>query len=144
MKTSNSMQLKAYIRNRAREAGITPQLMMQNYLLERLLERISLSNWRDSIVIKGGVLISSLVGNDRRTTYNLDTTVRGFPLTHESAEKTFREISAIDANDDFVFDFVRTEDIRGNQRWSQAFSRTFSRLPPESARQLTASVTTRR
>ncbi len=106
------MQLKAYIRNRARAEGVPPQLLMQHYLIERLLERISLSRWRDDVVVKGGMLISSLVGVDRRSTKDLDTTVRGFPLTHENAERAFREIAAVEADDDFSFEFVRTEDIR--------------------------------
>lgn len=112
MRTKNAMQLKAVIRNRAKEEGVPPQLVMQNYLLERLLERISLSSWRDSVVIKGGMLISSLVGVDKRSTKDLDTTVRGFYLTHENAERAFREIAAVKADDDFAFEFVRTEDIR--------------------------------
>ncbi len=74
---------------------------MQSYLLERLLERISLSMWRDNIVIKGGVLISSLVGVGKRSTRDLDITVCGFPLTHENVEKTFREIADVKADDDF-------------------------------------------
>ena len=49
MRTKNVMQLKAIIRNRAKGEGVPPQLVMQNYLLERLLERISLSHWRDSV-----------------------------------------------------------------------------------------------
>ena len=112
MRTRNAMQLKAYIRNRARAEGVPPQLLMQHYLIERLLERISLSRWRDDVVVKGGMLISSLVGVDRRSTKDLDTTVRGFPLTHENAERAFREIAAVEADDDFSFEFVRTEDIR--------------------------------
>lgn len=83
MRTKNAMQLKAIIGNRAKESGVPPQLVMQNYLLERLLERISLSLWRNKVVVKGGMLISSLVGVDRRSTKDLDATVRGFPLTHE-------------------------------------------------------------
>ena len=58
------------------------------------------------------MLISSLVGVDKRSTYDLDATIQGFPLTHENAEKAFREIIAVDADDDFSFEFVRTEDIR--------------------------------
>ena len=112
MRTKNAMQLKAIISNRAKEGGVPPQLVMQSYLLERLLERISLSPWRDSVVVKGGVLISSLMGVDRRSTKDLDATVRGFPLTHENAERAFREIAAVEADDDFSFEFVRTEDIR--------------------------------
>ena len=94
MRTKNAMQLKALIRNRAKEEGVPPQLVMQNHLLERLLERISLCSWRENVVVKGGMLISSLVGVDKRGTKDLDTTVRGFPLTHESAERAFREIAA--------------------------------------------------
>ena len=74
---------------------------MQSYLLERLLERISLSTWRDNIVIKGGVLISSLVGVGKRGTKDLGTTVRDFPLTHENVEKTFRKIVDVKADNDF-------------------------------------------
>ena len=83
MRTKNAMQLKARISNMAKEAGIPAQAMMQSYLLERLLERLAESPWRDNVVIKGGVLISSLVGVGSRTTLDLDTTVRGFDLTHE-------------------------------------------------------------
>lgn len=112
MRTKNAMQLKAVIRNRAKAEGVSPQLVMQNYLLERLIERISFSSWRDNVIIKGGMLIGSLVGVDKRSTKDLDTTVRGFPLTHENAGKAFREIAAVDVDDDFTFKFVRTEDIR--------------------------------
>ena len=112
MRTRNAMQLKTQIRNKAKDVGTTPQLMMQNYLLERIIERISLSHLRDNVVIKGGVLISSLVGVDKRSTYDLDATIQGLPLTHENAEKAFREIITVDVDDDFSFEFVRTEDIR--------------------------------
>lgn len=112
MRTNNAMQLKALIRNRAKTEGVSPQLVMQNYLLERLLERISLSPWRNRVVVKGGMLISSLIGVDKRSTKDLDTTIQGFTLTHENAEKAFREIAATQAGDDFEFKFVSTEDIR--------------------------------
>lgn len=114
MRTRNAMQLKAVIRNHAREAGVPPQLVMQNYLLERLLERISLSPWRDSVVIKGGMLISSMLGADKRSTKDLDTTVCGFPLTHENVERAFGEIAAVEVDDDFSFELIRIEDIREN------------------------------
>ena len=112
MRTKNAMQLKARINTRAKEAGIPAQSLMQSYLFERLLERLSKSKWRDNVVIKGGMLISSLVGVASRTTMDLDTTITGFTLTRESAEKVFREVAAIDADDDWAFEFDRTEDIR--------------------------------
>ena len=58
MKTRNAMQLKAFINNKAKDAGIPPQALMQNYLNERLLERLSKSKWRTNVMIKGGMLIS--------------------------------------------------------------------------------------
>ena len=112
MKTSNAMQLKALVKARAKKANVSPQLMMQDYMLERLLERISLSKWRDQVIVKGGMLISSLIGVESRVTKDLDTTIRGFALTHDSAERAFRDICAIGVDDDLAFEYVRTEDIR--------------------------------
>lgn len=112
MRMKNAMQLKAHVNNMAKEAGIPTQALMQSYLLERLLERLSRSTWRDNIVIKGGVLISSLVGVSSRTTMDLDTTVRGFALTHDSAERVFRDIMAVQVDDDWEFELDRIEDIR--------------------------------
>ena len=112
MKTTNAMQLKAKIKNRAKRSGVSPQLLMQDYLLERLLERVSKSQWRDYVVVKGGMLIASFIGVDSRVTKDLDTTIQGFALTHESAERAFREIASIEVDDDIAFEFLRTEDIR--------------------------------
>lgn len=112
MRTKNAMQLKARVNARAREAGIPAQSLMQSYLFERLLERLSKSKWRDNVIIKGGMLISSLVGVASRTTMDLDTTIMGFTLTHESAEKIFSEVAEVDANDDWSFELDHTEDIR--------------------------------
>ncbi|WP_304426965.1 nucleotidyl transferase AbiEii/AbiGii toxin family protein [uncultured Adlercreutzia sp.] len=111
MKTNNAMQLKAVIKRRATEAGVSPQLMLQNYMLERLIDRISRSPWRDSIIVKGGMLIGSLIGVDRRSTKDLDTTIRNFSLSHRKAEEVFGGICDIEVDDDITFTFVRTEDI---------------------------------
>ena len=118
MKTKNTTQLKARVNSMAKEAGIPAQALMQSYLLERLLERLSRSKWRNNVIIKGGVLISSLVGVRSRTTMDLDTTVRGFALTHESAERAFRDIMAVQADDDWKFEFDRTEDIRETDEYA--------------------------
>lgn len=64
MITKNPMQLKAYIKNKAAEKHISAQLVMQNYMLERLLERISLSPYKSNFILKGGFLISAIVGLD--------------------------------------------------------------------------------
>ena len=68
MITKNPMQLKAFIKNKAEEKHISAQLVMQNYMLERLLERISLSPYQHNFILKGGFLISAIVGLDTRAT----------------------------------------------------------------------------
>ena len=112
MITKNPMQLKAFIKNKAAEKHISAQLVMQNYMLERLLERISLSSYRNNFILKGGFLISAIVGLDTRTTMDLDTTVKGFTLTHEAIHKIFTEICTIEISDDIQFEIVGITNIR--------------------------------
>ena len=112
MITKNPMQLKAIIKNKAAEKHISAQLVMQNYMLERLLERISLSPYKSSFIIKGGFLVSALVGLDNRATMDLDTTIKGFALTHEAIRVIFDEICAIQIDDNVQFEVVGVSDIR--------------------------------
>ena len=112
MITKNPMQLKAFIKNKAAEKHISAQLVMQNYMLERLLERISLSPYKNTFILKGGFLISAIVGLDTRATMDLDTTIKGFTLTHEVIRKIFTEICAVQIADDVQFEGVGISDIR--------------------------------
>ena len=106
MITKNPMQLKAFIKNKAAEKNISAQLVMQNYMLERLLERISLSPYKHNFILKGGFLISAIVGLDTRTTMDLDTTIKGFTLTHEAIRTIFTDICAVPITDDVNFELV--------------------------------------
>lgn len=81
MRTKNAMQLKAMIKKVATAKNISPQLTMQNYMLERILARIEKSPYRSNFILKGGFLIAAIVGIDSRTTMDLDTTIIGFNLT---------------------------------------------------------------
>jgi len=74
--TKNPMQLKAFIKKKADENQISAQLVMQNYMMERLLERISLSKYKQNFILKGGFLIAAIVGLDTRATMDLDTTIK--------------------------------------------------------------------
>lgn len=112
MITKNPMQLKALIKKKAAEKNISAQLVMQNYMLERLLERISLSKYKYNFILKGGFLISAIVGLDTRATMDLDTTIKGFTLTHESIREIFREICTVEIADDVQFELVDISDIR--------------------------------
>ena len=79
MITKNPMQLKAFIKKRVEESHISAQLVMQNYMMERLLERISVSIYQPNFILKGGFLIAAIVGLDTRATMDLDTTIKGVP-----------------------------------------------------------------
>ena len=85
---------------------------MQNYMLERLLERISLSKYKNNFIIKGGFLVSAIVGLDTRATMDLDTTIKGVTLTHEAIISIFKEVCAIQIDDDVQFETVSVADIR--------------------------------
>ena len=96
----NAMQLKAIIKNIAKEKHISAQLVMQNFMLERLLERISVSKYRRNFILKGGFLIAAMVGLDTRATMDMDATVKGVDVTVETvmAEKLETLISRNTAN----------------------------------------------
>jgi predicted nucleotidyltransferase component of viral defense system len=117
MITRNPMQLKALIKNMAKEKNISAQLVLQSYLLERLLERISLSRYRSNFILKGGFLIASIVGLDTRATMDLDTTVKGFPLTPDTAREAFTMICRIPAEDDVAFEVLDCAEIRENENY---------------------------
>lgn len=102
----NSMSLKAYIKNKAKEKHIPSQLVMQNYMLERLLERISLSKYKNNFILKGGFLISAIVGIDSRTTMDLDTTIKGIDLDKDVLKDVLSEICSIDLNDNIKADII--------------------------------------
>lgn len=109
------MQLKAYIKEKAAEKHISAQLVMQNYMLERLLERISLSPYRHNFIIKGGFLVSAIVGLDTRATMDLDTTIKGFTLTHEAILSIFKDVCAVQIDDDVQFEVMGVADIRNGR-----------------------------
>ncbi len=107
----NSMQLKAYVKNLAKKKGLSPQLILQNYLLERFLERISKSIFCDAIILKGGLLIASMVGIDSRATMDMDTTIKGYPLTMKSVESMIEKICAVSLHDGFSFHIKEIDNI---------------------------------
>lgn len=103
----NAMQLKAVIKKIAKDKHISAQLVMQNYMLERILERISVSKYRQNFILKGGYLIAAMVGLDTRATMDMDVTIKGWPVNENSIKKIFLEICEIDLDDDVKFDFKR-------------------------------------
>ncbi|MGL5383794.1 MAG: nucleotidyl transferase AbiEii/AbiGii toxin family protein [Culicoidibacterales bacterium] len=110
----NEMSLKAKINNYARKNKIMPQVVMQNYMFERFLDRLSHSNYKDNFVIKGGILIAAIVGLDTRSTMDLDTTIERLSIEEENIQRIINEISQIELNDNVIFDVKSLESIRKN------------------------------
>ena len=106
------MQLKAMIKKKAAEKELSHQLVLQNYMIERLLERISATKYRANFIIKGGFLIGALVGIEARTTMDLDATLKGLELSPEKIESVFKEICDINLEDDINFEIVSISEIR--------------------------------
>ncbi len=114
----NAMQLKAVIKNIAKEKKISAQLVLQNYMLERFLERVSLSRYRDNFIIKGGFLIASMVGLDSRATMDLDATIRGYPVNEQMIRSMIEEIIAINVEDDISFRLKSVGEIREGDEYT--------------------------
>jgi predicted nucleotidyltransferase component of viral defense system len=109
---SNAMQLKAKIKNLALKNHIPAQAVLQNFMLERLLERISLSKYKDMVILKGGMLIASMVGISSRTTMDMDATLRGYPLTEKAIQEALSEICAIPLGDEVSLELDHITPIR--------------------------------
>ncbi len=114
----NAMQLKAVIKNIAKEKHITAQLVMQNFMLERLLERISVSKYRQNFILKGGFLIAAMVGLDTRATMNMDATIKGLSVNEQTIREMFEEICKIELADDVTFSFRSIGEIREGDEYT--------------------------
>lgn len=114
----NTMSLKATINNIAKANKVSAQSVLQTYMLERLLERISVSKYKDNFILKGGMLISAMLGIDSRTTMDIDTTIKGFELTEENVKNIMTEVCAIDLQDDITLKINKVEEIRENDDYN--------------------------
>lgn len=108
----NSDKLKNIISKKAHGNSDISQKFYQLFYFERILERISISNYRGQIILKGGLLLTSIIGNDERTTKDMDATLKGIPLTKNDVEKVFNEILHIDIDDGTLFQIISIKDIR--------------------------------
>lgn len=102
----------AQIKKLAKEKNISAQLVLQNYMLERLLERIALSEYRSHWILKGGLLIASMLGLDTRTTMDLDATIKGLAMTESNLENIITKILTQELDDGVRFKLIHLEDIR--------------------------------
>lgn len=88
-------QLKDLIRNLSKDKSADAQILMRNYMMERFLERISLSEYRDKFILKGGMLVAAMVGLDARSTMDIDATVKGATVGIEEVENMIASIISV-------------------------------------------------
>lgn len=111
-------QLKGAIRNIAAKKNLRPQEVLQMFLFERVLERLANSNYRNNFILKGCLLISSMLGISERTTMDMDTTVRGISMEEEEIVSVVKEILSVDVDDGIKFMLKTIEPIREDDAYN--------------------------
>lgn len=108
----NTEELKIKVKDKAHAHNLEPQEIMQMYFFERLLYRISVSEYRYNFILKGGLLLSAIFGDERRTTSDMDTMIKGLSLDIKELTKIINKIVNINCNDDIKFEIISSKDIR--------------------------------
>ena len=104
-------QLKAKVRNLSGGDSTKAQTLIRNFIMERFLERISLSQYRNNFILKGGMLVASVVGLDARATMDIDTTLKSLSLSKEHAQRIVEDIIAVEIPDGLRFRITKVTDI---------------------------------
>ena len=115
--TKTPEQLKGAVRNLAKQKGIHAQEIMQIFMFERILERLSISQYRDCFALKGGLLISAMVGVAQRTTMDMDTTVKGISMDERTIRKCINDILEQPVNDGVMFHLLELRPIREDDEY---------------------------
>ena len=111
-------QLKGTIRSMAQKKNLRAQEVLQMFLFERVLERLANSVYKNNFILKGGLLISSMIGIGERTTMDMDTTVRGIQMEEDEIVKAVKEILAVDVGDGIAFEYQSIEPIREDDAYN--------------------------
>ena len=114
----NRDSLKAKASNLSKKTNIPNKYLIQNFMFEALLKRISKSKYKDKFIIKGGLLLSSIFGVNLRSTMDLDTTIKGLPLDRETITGVITEIINIDVEDNVKLEIENIKDIREEELYS--------------------------
>ena len=114
----NRDSLKAKASNLSKKTNIPNKYLIQNFMFEALLKRISKSKYKDKFIIKGGLLLSSIFGVNLRSTMDLDTTIKGLPLDRETITKVINEIINIDVEDNIKLEIENIKNIREEELYS--------------------------
>ena len=102
-----AIQLKAKIRNLSGGDNDKAKVLIRNFIMERFLERVSLSPYRNNFILKGGMLVAAVVGLETRATMDIDTTVKSLTLSAENARSVIEKIILIDVDDGVTFEITK-------------------------------------
>ena len=108
---TGARRIKDLIRNHVKGDSAKSQMLLRHYAMERLLERLSVSDYSNDFIIKGGVLVASLIGVDERTTRDIDATMRGHNMNLDNVARIFNEVASIDIGDGFTFELGEPQEI---------------------------------
>ena len=114
----SSRQLKDLIRNLSKEVEIEPYVLIRKYMMERFLERVSKSKYNGSFILKGGMLVSAFVGIESRATMDIDTTIKGIPVTITEMKRMITEISDIYLEDNVKFRIKKLSEIMDEMEYT--------------------------
>lgn len=108
---NTAKQLKDLIRNLSKKKSADAQVLMRNYMMERFLERMSISQYQDTFILKGGMLVAAMVGLDARATMDIDATIKGTDVNVEAVEKIIAEIVSVPLEDGVIFRIKQISEI---------------------------------
>jgi len=111
-------QLKDLVRNRSKGNSTRAQIILRNYAMERFLERIAVSRYKDNFILKGGMLVSAMVGLDTRMTMDMDTTLRNLHLSAEHAKQLVSEVISIQLDDNMRFEIKSVSEIMSEAEYA--------------------------
>ena len=125
---SSSRQLKDKVRNISDGNSKKATTLIRNFMMERFLERVSISSYRDNFILKGGMLVASIVGVDMRATMDIDTTVKALPLNEADVQRIIEEICNIPLEDNVSFQIKSTRTIMEEFDYPGILRTTFTML----------------
>ena len=101
----------------AKDSGLTQLELYQRFMFERILERISVSKYNENFILKGGLLLSAMLGINSRSTRDMDISIKGIDVSQDKMLKILNEILSIDINDKVKFEVVNITDIRADDEY---------------------------
>ena len=113
----SSIDIKEKAKTIEKSHNLNHYEILQRYMFERILERISVSKYQDNFILKGGLLLSAMFGIDNRTTKDMDTTITGIDVSKEKMVKVLNEILSIKLGDGVKFDLVDITNIRDEDEY---------------------------